>query len=101
MSVREIDEFISKDDWDRVWTQYVRPRQEQLWKRHGMKPQGRKRVDVSRLKKALPLYRKMVEADLEIRDILAKPPTDPEPPDQETLRRAIRDLQELLAPAPR
>ena len=71
-----------------------------LWEQRGMEPQGRRTVDITRLKKSLPLYRKMVEADLEISDILVEPPTEAEPPDQETLRKAIRNLQELLTPAP-
>ncbi|MFH1141642.1 MAG: hypothetical protein V1724_08310 [Chloroflexota bacterium] len=100
VSVKGIDEFITQEDWDRLWTQYVRPRQESLLQQQGMKPQGRRTVEIGRLRKALPGYCKMVQRGLTMKDILGLPSSVPEPPDQETIRRAIRDLKELLSPRP-
>ena len=100
VSVKGVDEFITKVDGNRIWNKYVRPQQEHLWERRGMGSQWRRTVDITRLRKALPMYFRMVEADLKISDILVESPTEAEPTDQEALRKAIHNLQELLTPAP-
>lgn len=100
VAVKGIDEFMTKADWDRVWNLYVKPRQESIWKQRGMCPQGRRTKDIVRLKKALPLYRKIVLEALEEKDIFREVPVDWSERDldldQETLRRAIHDLRDLL-----
>ena len=103
VSVKGIDEFITLEDWDRIWTHFVKPRQEYRWKQRGMKPQGRRTVNIARLKEALPLYREMVSKDLEVKDLLGKPGKDWGADmlidwGQETKRRVVRDLDELLVP---
>ncbi len=103
VSVKGIDEFITHEDWDRIWTHFVKPRQEYRWKQRGMKPQGRRTVDIARLQEALPLYREMVSKGWEIKDLLGKSCKDWGADmlidwDQETKRRVVRDLDELLVP---
>lgn len=102
IAMKGIDEFITKEDWDRVWTNYVKPRQKFLWERRGMNPQGRRTVDINRLKKALPLYQKMITESLEIKDMLYFPSDDLtiEDWDQETIRRVLSDLERVLTPKP-
>jgi len=97
VAVWGIDEFVTRDDWERIWKQYVEPRQHTLWKRRGTLPQGRRALGVERLRGAMPLYRKMVAEELEFKQVLALAPQDW---DQETVRRVISDLRELLEPAP-
>ena len=100
VTVKGIDEFMTKADWDRVWSHYVKPRQDSIWQQRGMRPQGRRTVDIVRLKKALLLYRKIVLEALEEKDILREVPADWGERDlgldQETIRRAIHDLRDLL-----
>jgi hypothetical protein len=103
ITVKGIDEFITKDDWDLIWSRYVKPRQDSSWQQRGMRPQGRRTVDIERLKKVLPLYRRIVLEDLEEKDILREVPEDWDEHDlnldQETIRRAIHALKALLPPS--
>ena len=102
VSIGGIDEFITREDWDHVWTYYIRPRQEYLWERRGMKPQGRRGVDISRLQKALPLYRMMLEKGWSLARLLGWFGTESDETllarDQESIRRDITDLRKLLSP---
>lgn len=109
MSIRGIDEFVTKDDWDILWDRYVRPRQVSLREHRGMQPEGSRAVDISRLQKMLPVYRAMVQQNLRLSEILKgrRPPLECDEigdilneSDAETVRRTIRDLKKLLAPAP-
>ena len=109
VSLRELDEFVTKEDWDRIWTEYIRPRQEDSWEQRGMKPQGRRTVDLRRLQEALPLYHKMVVEECAMKDLFYHSVgewRDKETVeatfnwDQETIRRAVLDLQTLLNPKP-
>ena len=100
ISMRELDEFTTKADWDRIWTDYVRPRQERLWQQRGMRPQGRRAGDISRLLTVAPAYRKLVLEGLSVPEVLRQMQGDAEPVDQETIRRGIQDLDELLSPKP-
>ncbi len=101
VTVKGIDEFMTKADWDRVWNHYIRGRQDSIWQQRGMRPQGRRTVDVVRLKKALPLYRRIVLENVQEREIFRKVPVDWGERDlnldQETIRRAIHDLKNLLS----
>ena len=104
ISVKNIDEFTTKEDWDRVWTNHVKPRQEFLWEKRGMSPQGRRTRDIERFKKALPFYRKMVEANLDFKDLYHSREVFVDEAtlnwDMENLRRAIGDLDKILTPRP-
>ena len=98
--LKGVDEFITKKDWDHVWMDYVRPRQQHLWTQRGMDPQGRRTVDIGRLKRALPLYREMVVNNIGINELLRQPIEDLSQEDweQEAIRAAIHDLEKVLAP---
>ncbi len=95
VSVKWIDEFMTKSDWNNIWERYIRPRQENLWERRGMKPQGRRTVNIERLQSALPLYRDMVQQRWTMKNVFEEAPVEW---DQEAIRRAISDLGKLLAP---
>jgi len=96
--INNLDEFVSKKDWNRVWDRMIKPRQSRIWETRGTKPQGRRSVDISRLNEALPWYCKVVEEQKTIPDILADPSTGNL--DQETIRRVLSDLSKLLKPIP-
>ncbi len=98
--LKGVNEFMTEKDWQHVWIEYVRPRQQRLWAQRGMKPQGRRTVDFRRLKKALPLYLQMVKGNIEINELLSQPIEDLSlvDLDQETIRAAIHDLERVLAP---
>jgi hypothetical protein len=104
ITVRNVDEFITKDDWDRVWNNYVKPRQNILWEKRGMRPKGRRTRDILRLKESLPFYQKMVETNSSFNDIYYSHEdyigdTTIER-DSESLRKTIHDLESLLTPRP-
>jgi len=98
--VKNVDEFTTKEDWDRVWTNHVKPRQKILWGKRGMSPQGRRTIDISRLARALQLYQKMVTEGLKFKDLIRYPIEDlsKEDWDQEAIRQTITDLEKLLNP---
>lgn len=102
ITVRRIDEFLTKDDWDRIWTNHVKPRQASLWERRGMKPHGRRTLEIDRLKRVLPLYQRMIKEHLQIKDLLRYPLDDltMDDLDQESVRRALFDLEAVLTPLP-
>ncbi|MFC2000148.1 hypothetical protein ACFLXE_05265 [Chloroflexota bacterium] len=104
ISVHGIDEFLMKDEWDHIWTDYVKPRQERLLERRGMEPQGRRTVNIDRLKQAMPIYHEMIIKNITFTDLLKL--DKPLPgykilrKDQEAIRRVINDLRKLLKPGP-
>lgn len=102
MTVRRIDEFLTKDDWNRIWTNHVKPRQASLWERRGMKPRGRRTLEIDRLKRIMPLYQRMITEHLQIQDMLRYPLDDlsMDNVDQETVRRTLLDLEAVLTPQP-
>jgi len=102
ITVRMIDEFLTKNDWDRIWTTYIRSYQASLWERRGMKPRGRRTLEIDRLKRMMPLYQKMITEKLQINNMLRQPIDDLaiEDLDQETIRRSLIDLQRMLTPLP-
>jgi hypothetical protein len=73
ISLKGLDEFITKDDWDRIWTKHVRPLQENMWEQRGMQPQGRRTVELRRLQEALPLYHKKVVEECAMKDLFDHP----------------------------
>lgn len=50
--IKGIDEFITKDDWMKVWDDNVKWRQDRLWHLQGQRPQGRHSVDIERLRES-------------------------------------------------
>ena len=52
--VEGIDEFTTREDWNRIWRDRVRSQQALFWEQRGQRPQGRKGPDLERLKQALP-----------------------------------------------
>jgi hypothetical protein len=103
VTVKGIDEFMTKVDWDLVWNHYVKPRQNNIWQQRGMSPQGRRSVDIARLIRALPLYRRIVVQGAQEREIFREAPVDWDEReldlDQETVRRDIHDLKDLITPS--
>mgnify|MGYP006997590221 FL=1 len=103
--VEGIDEFTTREDWNRIWRDRVRPQQALFWEQRGQRPQGRRGPDLERLKQALPLYEawidtegagnRSVEAALET---IRSKGTTWDDADMETARRVIRDLDDLLQP---
>jgi hypothetical protein len=104
VSIRNIDEFTSKDEWDTVWRNYVKPRQEFIWEKRGMRPHGRRTRDIERLKKALPFYRKMVEKKVDFKTLYLSEEGAAEAEtlefEREDLQKTIRQLKRLLKPIP-
>ena len=95
VAVRGRDEYVTKDDWVRVWEAYVKPWQQEFWRGRGQRPQGRKTVDLNRLKRAMPLYVEMVQHGYGDKEMFEQAHLGS---DQETIRRALRDLRVLLQP---
>lgn len=95
--LKGIDEFISAADWSHIWKVYIEPRQRQLWEQRGMKPQGRRTVEMDRLKKMMPLYNKIIRKELTMQQVFSSTFNFS---DQETIRRRINDLKKLLSPKP-
>ena len=60
VTVRGLDEFVTKADWDRLWERIVRRRQDDLWAQKGMRPRGRRTGGIERLREGIPLYRMVV-----------------------------------------
>jgi len=101
ITVEGIDEFITFKDWQRLWEQYIKRIQEKALRERAMKPQGRKAVDTARLKKYLPLYRKAIYEYKSVNDFVAKAKSYGklyDGQDQETIRRALKDIDSLLRP---
>ena len=95
VAVRGLDEYVTKDDWVRVWEAYVKPWQQEFWRGRGRRPQGRKTVDLNRLKRAMSLYVEMVQHGYGDKEMFEQAHLGS---DQETIRRALRDLRVLLQP---
>ena len=103
--VEGIDEFTTREDWDRIWRDPIKPQQELFWEKRGQRPQGRRGLGLERLKQALLLYEawidtegagnRSVEAALKN---LQNKGTIWDNADMETARRAIKDLDDLLRP---
>lgn len=108
-TIAGIDEYLSKQDWDALWTGYIGPLQERLLKRRGSEPQGRYRVDLERLRKGMPIYREVVltgctpGAALEALEKRGHSFARPgygfaKSMDASTALRLVKDLQRLLEP---
>jgi hypothetical protein len=81
---------VIKADWDGVWSHYIKPRQDNILQQRGMRPQGRRTVDIEQLKKVLSLYRKIVlEEEYILRDVPADWGERDQDRDQETIRLVI------------
>jgi hypothetical protein len=90
-----LDEFVTKEDWDRVWNRYVRPRQELLWEERGSRPRTVRGFSLKVLRQFLPSYGRKVNLGFTIRQLHAETLMEK---DQETIRRSMRILEKLLAP---
>ncbi len=101
ITLEGIDEFITVEDWQGLWERYIKPVQEDAWREKAMKPQGRRAVDPERLKKFLPLYRRTIRSQTSVRGLLSKAASLNKfyiDQDQETIRRALKDIERLLYP---
>jgi len=101
VSIKGVDEFMTREDWERIWVKNIKPGQEHLWEQRGMKPQGRRAGDIGRLRTALPLYCEMIRTGLTVQSLLYRKsplPLAMTDWDSETVRRVVRDLRDLLTP---
>lgn len=102
MTIKPISEYMTKDDWDLIWTNYIRPYQKMTWAKRGMRPQGRRGVDPARLTEALPFYQKMEEKKIGFAEAIRELEEDPGiflgDTDIEKIRRSVNDLKRLFAP---
>lgn len=101
LTIGGLDEFITKDVWDELWT-WVAWRQTLLLEQRGQQPAGRRGVDVDRLVALAPLYRIRVLEELSIdrafEKFLTQSPSDVGALDNATVRRTVKDLAALLTP---
>ena len=91
MMIKHIREYTTKDDWDLIWTNYIRPYQKIIWSRRSMRPSGRRGVDISRLQKAVPFAKAVRELEKTPEFLLGDT-------DLEKVRRSVNDLKKLFAP---
>ncbi len=99
ITVKEIDEFVRKADWVHIWDEYILRRQRKMLEKRGKKPRGRRTVDIDRLKDNISLYNQMVFDGKLIADFLKESISlELDDTDQETIRRTINDLDDLLDP---
>lgn len=102
ISIEGLDEFVTAADWKRIWRDHVEPLQKRLWRQRGGVPQGRRTIEVTRLHTFMPLYTAMVRERIKIPQLLANTgqrlSKAMESIDQETVRRALRDIKQLLSP---
>lgn len=98
--VQGIDEYTTKADWDRIWNERVEPVLEEFWEERGQRPRGRRALGLNRLTAMLPLYESFLKLGSIDQALVAFQHVDmaQKDPDQETARRLIRDLRELLEP---
>jgi hypothetical protein len=64
LTVGGLDEFITREDWKRVYEYWVVPRQKRLREMRASRPQGRVGPDIPALIEALPMYRRKVREKL-------------------------------------
>ncbi|MFC2001048.1 hypothetical protein ACFLUZ_00915 [Chloroflexota bacterium] len=99
ITVKEIDEFVRKADWEHIWNDFILPKQKKMWGKRGKKPRGRRTVDIDRLKDNISLYSQMVFDGKLIADFLKESISyELDDADQETIRRTLNDLDDLLDP---
>ena len=63
LTLSGLDDFVTKEEWDRIWEKVIKPKQQALSHQRGRvasqrRPQGRNAVDLNRLKGGVALYRK-------------------------------------------
>ena len=106
-----LDDFVTQEEWDRIWEKVVKPRQQDLSSQRGRvasqrRPQGRNAVDLNRLKNGVSLYRKTVQGERRISVEKALSQLAEEgnlddsnlEMDQATARRLVTDLKAVLEP---
>ncbi len=102
ITVEGIDEFITFKDWQRLWERYIKRIQEKAFRERAMKPHGRKTVDLERLKEYLPLYQEVIRRYKSINEFVDNKTESYgelyQDQDQETVRRALKDIESLLRP---
>lgn len=67
LTIGGLDEFITREDWKRVYDYWIAPRQAHLKDLSGSRPQGRDRPDIQVLIEALPMYRRKVRERLTVK----------------------------------
>lgn len=95
VTVKRIDEFFTKADWDSIWKGWIRPRQKDIWTLRGTAPQGKHGPDLERLRQGLPFYGQVLETQSFAKALCQYTGEL----DQETLRRRYQDIYDLLKPA--
>lgn len=102
--VQGLDEFATYEDWVNIWKSRIMPAQERSWKERGQKPSGNRGHDLKRLKEFMPVYNAMIESKTSIAKFIGKQfPSEKLDRrygeyDQETMRRALSDIETLLTP---
>ncbi len=97
IKLKSLDEFITASDWNHIWKVYIEPRQRRLWRQRGRNPQGRRSVELARLKGMMGSYKKMVRDGLTFTQVFSSTLSLA---DQKTIRKGINDLKKLLSPLP-
>ena len=102
-----LDEFVTKAQWTSFYAR-IRTQIAHLLELRGSTPQGKRGKDPKRLQTYLPLYGCLVKNGCSIKDLQTKRcqrclslvpgSSSGQDPDEETIRRAINDLDELLIP---
>ena len=98
--IQGIDEYTTKADWDRWLKERINPVLEELWEERGQRPQGQQATNLERLREGLPLYERYLELG-SLEQVLEEFQHADLPQgniDDESARRLIRDLGELLEP---
>ncbi len=101
VTIHNIDEYITKADWDGVWRDSIKPRQNELWHLRGSNPSGKRGINTGNFRRLLPLYHQMVQTNKTVNDIVRSKaflPKSLEDLDPETIRFGLRELDALLKP---
>ncbi len=98
--IHGIDEFTTLGDLERIWKEQIEPIRDEHWEARGQKPRGKQAPSLKRLREGLPIYRRFLELG-SIELVLGELQQQSWPEfdrDEETVRRLIVDLQNLLEP---
>lgn len=101
LKVGGIDEFVTKKDFEWIWTNVIRPRQERLLRERGAEPRGSFGPKLAKLQAALPVYRRIVIEGIASSGAVTadqRAETSKKSPDRKSVTRQLRELRELLEP---
>jgi hypothetical protein len=100
ISIGGVDEYVTQDDWNAMWKQWIWPQQLARFAQRGSRPHGRRGKEFERLQAAMPLYREMVLHGFRVDEALAvverRRVKNRKWPDLSTARRAVEELDRLL-----